>query len=232
MSLLEWAKKEVEIACKREREAAPEGEWDYGCACYESALKAFESLMDDGHSGYSISLTKNILNRLIDGRALTPIEDTDDIWKECCRSEDCGIKVYQCTRMSSLFKDVYPDGRIIYNDNDRVSCVDIDSPNVYWHSGFVSRIVNEMFPIIMPYAADEKYTVYCKDLLTDRKNGDYDTREILYVVNSKGERTDIHRYFKECEKGWEEIDKGEYAKRYYMHAQRVSKETQVDEDKE
>ena len=42
MSMMEWAKREVEIASKRERGDKPEGEWDYGCACYDSALKAFE----------------------------------------------------------------------------------------------------------------------------------------------------------------------------------------------
>ena len=51
MSLQEWAKNEVEIACKRENPDRKEGEFDYGCACYESALKAFESLCEDGHSG-------------------------------------------------------------------------------------------------------------------------------------------------------------------------------------
>ena len=49
MSMLEWAKREVEIACKRENPDKKEGEFDYGCACYESALKAFESLCEDGH---------------------------------------------------------------------------------------------------------------------------------------------------------------------------------------
>ena len=44
MSMTEWAKREVEIASKRERGDKPESEWDYGCACYESALKAFKSL--------------------------------------------------------------------------------------------------------------------------------------------------------------------------------------------
>lgn len=44
MSMTEWAKREVEIASKRERGDKPESEWDYGCACYDSALKAFESL--------------------------------------------------------------------------------------------------------------------------------------------------------------------------------------------
>lgn len=80
MSMKEWAKREVELACKHENPDRKEGEFDYGCACYESALKALTSLMEDEHSGFSINLTKQILNRLIDGKPLTPIEDTDDIW--------------------------------------------------------------------------------------------------------------------------------------------------------
>ena len=35
MSMLEWAKREVEIACKNENPDRKEGEFDYGCACYE-----------------------------------------------------------------------------------------------------------------------------------------------------------------------------------------------------
>lgn len=66
MNMKSWAEREVEIACKHENPDRKEGEWDYGCACYESALKAFKSLMEDGHSGFSIAMTKHILNRLID----------------------------------------------------------------------------------------------------------------------------------------------------------------------
>lgn len=100
MSMMEWAKREVEIASKRERGDKPESEWDYGCACYDSALKAFESLCGDGHSGFSIGITKGILNRLIEGKPLTPIEDTEDVWNVCSRGENGGVATYQCKRMS------------------------------------------------------------------------------------------------------------------------------------
>lgn len=43
-NMLDWAKREVEIACKKENPNRKEGEFDYGCACYESAIKA---LVDD-----------------------------------------------------------------------------------------------------------------------------------------------------------------------------------------
>lgn len=47
MSLREWAQREVALACRREKPDRKEGEFDYGCACYESALKAFDSLLED-----------------------------------------------------------------------------------------------------------------------------------------------------------------------------------------
>ena len=73
MTMTNWAKREVEIACARERRDKNPDEWDYGCACYKSAYKAYQCVMGDGHSGMSIGFTQNILNRLIDGKPLTPI---------------------------------------------------------------------------------------------------------------------------------------------------------------
>lgn len=117
--MLDWAKREVAIASKRERGDKPEDEWDYGVACYDSALKAFESLLGDNHSGFSIHITKGILNRLIDGKPLTPIEDIEDVWNKCYRGNGDDKTTYQCKRMSSLFKDVYDDGKVVYKDINR-----------------------------------------------------------------------------------------------------------------
>ena len=68
MGMFDWAKHEIELAKQFERKDSDnnEDEFDYGCACYDSALKAYNALLEDGHSGMSISITKNILNRLID----------------------------------------------------------------------------------------------------------------------------------------------------------------------
>jgi hypothetical protein len=218
MNMYEWAKKEVEIACEREKtEDEEEGFADYGCACYESALKAFKCLTEDGHSGMSISLTQNILNRLINNKPLTPIEDTDDVWDKARidRSGHMGEEVnYQCLRMSSLFKYVYADGSVKYRDVTRVRCVDINDPETSWHTGLGDKLIDEMFPITMPYSPSVKsFKVVCEDVLTDRKNGDYDTRAILYCVKPDGEKTDIHRYFKKTNDGWKEISEWEYDKR-------------------
>lgn len=221
MSMLEWAKREVEIACKRENPDKKEGEFDYGCACYESALKAFESLCEDGHSGMSIGFTKNILNRLIDGKPLTPIEDTDDVWSKRHRSKDLPYVTFQCKRMSSLFKMIYNDGHVEYTDVDRYYCKDIDNPIVSYTSGLVTRIVDEMFPITMPYSPGPSIIVFCEDFLTDRNNGDYDTKAILYALkydeNGDQKRIEINRFFRvsvgDGTGSWTEISKEEYEER-------------------
>lgn len=210
-----WAENEVRLACERERTGSgvKEGEWDYGCACYESALKAFKSLCEDGHSGFSIGLTKQILNRLIDGKVLTPIEDTPDIWKELIYKDENGGSVYQCKRMSSLFKTINPDGTVKYRDNDRVVGIVINN-GISFHDGFVSNFINEMYPITMPYIPeDQPFRVYIDDFLVDPNNGDYDTRAILSVVKPDGKKININRYFKESEDSLVEIDSEEYLKR-------------------
>jgi hypothetical protein len=209
----DWAKQEVEIACMKERGNKPETEWDYGCACYESALKAFNGLLEDEHSGASIVFTKNILNRLISGKPLTAIEDTPDVWSEVTYVKRG--KSYQCTRMYSLFKDVYSDGRVEYRDNDRCYCVNRDDPDAPgWTNSFISKIINEKYPITMPYyPASKPFVVYCTDGLSDPKNGDYDTIGIWYVVKPDGEKETIERFFKEANGGFVEIDKKEYFER-------------------
>lgn len=224
MDMKDWAKREVELACKRENPERKEGEWDYDCACYESALKAFESLLEDDHSGMSMGFTKAILNRLIGGKCLSPIEDTDDIWNYCHDRGDTGAKVYKCNRQSSLFKEVGKDGSVTYTDNNRVTKYDIDS-GTSWHNGFVRNMIDELYPITMPYISEDKpYVVYCEDFLTDAANGDYDTMGILYLITPQGARVDINRFFKDGEEnGYDEIDKEEYEIRRELAKKREEK---------
>lgn len=218
MSMTEWAEREVALACKRENPDRKEGEFDYGCACHESALKAFKCLCEDGHSGTSIGFTKNILMRLIDGKPLTPIEDTADMWNYSFQrdKDKDGPKVYQCKRMRSLFKQVYQDGTIKYSDIDASVCVNINHENSWYSSGTVRKLVEEMFPITMPYMPESKpIKVYCEDFLTDRANGDFDTVGVFYCIKPDGERIDINRFFRasDSETGWAEINRDEYDNR-------------------
>ena len=219
-SMLDWAKREVEIACEKENPNRKEEEFDYGCACYESALKAFESLFEDGHSGLSIKITQAILVRLLNGQPLTPIEDTDDIWDIRPHLSKDGLKIYQCKRMGSLFKNIYDDGTVRYDDVNRSYCVDIHDPDITYRFELVSRIIDEMFPITMPYMPGNPIEVYCEDFLTDKKNAFIDTVGVLYALkteNGRQEKIEINRFFKEPEGNEDgrlnEISKEEYYER-------------------
>ena len=185
-----WAEEEIRIACERERGGTSEDKWDYGVTCYESALKAFRSLAEDGHSGMSIGITLNILNSLVKGQPLTPIEDTDDVSRFRCRTLDSS------------------------------AC---------WSNGHVSKIASEYFPITMPYIP-RTYTVVCEEFLSDRKNGDFDTIGILYILDSAGDRKEVNRYFAEAEEGWREIYRVEYEQRRQMDAERRKEEEKKNEN--
>lgn len=234
MSMTEWAKREVELACKRERGVSnSDTEWDYGCACYESALKAFNSLCEDDHSGFSIQITKSILNQLIDGLPLTPIEDTDDVWNDISDISDIryGKFMYQCKRMSSLFKYTHVDGTMEYRDVSRIICVDKNNSKHTWYNGKVCSVIDELIPITMPYMPDSKpIKVYCEEFLTDRGNGDFDTLGILYAIMPDGERMDIYRYFRDSNSsdGFDEIDVSEYDERKEKHFERIASEETED----
>ena len=211
MSMMDWARKEIEIAKERERKTSEvEDGWDYGCACYDSALKAYESLCEDGHSGMSIRFTKQILNRLIDGKPLTPIEDTPDMWNVVSWSE----RIYQCKRMSSLFKHTDKDGNDSYRDNDYAVYVDMKS-NTMWHSKHVSNYVYSKYPITMPYMPNDKpYKVYCEDFMYKKPKaiGEYDHFAMLYMIKPNGEREEVDKYFMEQDNKTIEIDKKLYEK--------------------
>lgn len=175
--------------------------------------------MEDGHSGMSIEITKGILNRLIEGKCLTPIKDIEDVWLDCSWYNDKrDYKTYQCKRMSSLFKYVYTDGSVSYSDVDRVKCCNflsyLDGHECWYSNGFITRLIDNMFPIEMPYTANTTYYVFTEDFLFKADNGDYDTLAIKYMKDSKGDIIDINRYFKECEEGFVEISKDEYDYRY------------------
>lgn len=218
MSMLEWARKEIELRKTFEGQGLKEGEFDYGGSCCDSALKAFESLMEDGHSGASIHITKAILNRLIDGKPIMPIEDASDIWNEVSYDKETKTTMFQNKRMSSLFKYVDENGVNKYTDVNRYYAYTTSNPQFSYSSGLINRIIDEMFPIEMPYMpADKSIAVATKEYLTDKKNGSYDTVAVLHATLPDGTVATINRYFKEGNRReWVEIDKNEYNVRVMM----------------
>lgn len=200
MKLIEWAEREIELADDKKL--------NYGVACYESALRAFKTLVEDGHSGGSIEITKNILNRLIEGKPLTPIDGAEDDWTFIYDTSVRGMscKVYKCKRMFSLFKMVYEDGCIRYCDNNRIVTTTVHELDSIFHSSFVSQLMDNLFPITMPYMPDKPFMVYIDDSVDN-------LMAVLYVTKPNGDNVDIYRYFEFTENGHEEIDVDEYEKR-------------------
>ncbi|MEG0453753.1 MAG: hypothetical protein RR559_00045 [Bacteroides sp.] len=211
-----WAEKEVALAVKRERDGSgtTADEWDYMSACYESALKAYKSLMMDGHSGWSIQRTATALNRLIDSLPLTPIEDTDDVWSDVVDMDSKpGSVIYQCSRYSSLFKTVAEDGSITYCDIGAAYGVSVDVPDVSYTCGIITDVYNELWPVTMPYMPCGKTKIFCDDFLFDEKNDDYDTVAVLYAVRPDGKKVKINRFLAETDDGFVAITEDEYDER-------------------
>ena len=180
MRMDEWAKKEVELFCK--------GQDEYGKLCAESALKAYISLCDGNHSGFSWGVASSLLIRLMDGLPLRPIEDSDFLDQKGMEQNseeylrEMGYKSeFQCKRMPSLFRKETNDGKVTYNDVERVLCYDEeDEKKIPFHSYEGSRLIDEMFPITMPYCpTTEKYVVMFRD------------GKPIWVKTPEGEKIDL-----------------------------------------
>ena len=218
MSMYSWAEQECRLACKKENPDFDfdSDDFDYGCSCYKSALKAYKCLMDDNHSGMSFSFTRGILERLMRHEPLTPITDDDFKGGNLIYSDEdlasMGLKSeIQCPRMSSLFRKETVDGKVTYCDVNRAYSVNVETPSDTFSCGRETNIVDEMFPIKMPYLPEkEEYKVYIQTFLADKKNGDFDTQGILYLITPEGKRIDINRYYTEKAGKMVEISKDEY----------------------
>ena len=191
--------------------------FDYNGECYKSALKAFKSICDDGHSGLSHSITSRILKRMLDGLPLQPIQETDFTDDDMSWTGDDGTKHIMCDKMFSLWKEIHPDETITYSDQDRVVGINVDK-GYGFSAKFVSDIINERYPITMPYYPDGRpYKVYVRDFLVYPENGDYDTRAILYFKTPEGEKIEINKFYHEKDKEMVEITEEEYNKLYDIY---------------
>lgn len=218
MSMLEWAAEEVRIACEKERAAITEtkgdldtGSQEYVECCYQSALKAYNSLCNDEHSGLSFSITAGILKRLCSGYPLTPIEDVDDVWNLV--NETPTKTEYQCRRMYSLFKTVFKeDGSVQFHDTDRFLCV--DPSGATYTNNFINQQLSKLYPLTMPYMPNGKFLVKAFDFATNANPGEFDTILIRSVKEPNGQEVLLNLCYKETKNGFEQIQLAEYEERY------------------
>lgn len=210
MNMTEWAENEVKLACAGE----PDDEVldKYAESCYQSALKAFKSLCEDGHSGMSIGFTLSILNRMVKHKPLTPVDGNDDEWHE---GDQIGNRMsYQNKRCTSLFKNIYDDGHIEYSDVQRTTVYFGNNLEAGYHSGLASGVVDKLHPITMPYMPEERsYKIYC-DVLSHEEmldtTKDFELYNYTHLITPQGEREEVNKYIIIDKDGVREITKIEF----------------------
>lgn len=210
MSMYDWARQEVQLA-KAELKRNKNDEAQYVIACYDSALRAYEKLINDDHTGMSFAITRDILEKLMHEIPLMPIEDKEIMWNHV---DHCGNEsVFQHKRMPSLFKMVNKKtGAVKFSDNNRVLCKNLlDTDSVYFYSNFITKIIDGMFPIEFPYMpTKEKYVAYVTEFLMDPANGDFDTMNLVSVKLPNGDARSINLYYKEENSRWVQITQDEW----------------------
>lgn len=187
MSMKDWAAKE--IALDRD-DASTDNE--YYNLILDNVQEAYDILLNAGHSGMSIQIAKELLNRLIDGKPLTEIDlDDPDIWN-LITEEDDGTQLYQCSRMSSLFKYA-KDDQISYKDNNRVVCME-GSPTYGYGFGFITNLIHKMFPIQNPYypTTRTEFVVFVRSFEDD---GGVECIDVLYALKPDGSRIEINKTY-------------------------------------
>lgn len=206
-----WVEREIELAKKN---INPEY-----AAWYDKALTAYRMIDQESDTRFDILSVVNILSKLVNVECLTPIEDTDDIWT-LLRRTTAGGSEYFNRRMGSLRKYVNEYGHVTYSDLSRVECIGM----VGRPSKLIMSVIDDMFPIEMPYVKEPVIRVACETLAVKPETYDYDTIAIKKAfVNRSGNGepvpVDINRYFKEVtpavpieEKCWVEISEKEWKK--------------------
>ena len=230
-------REEVEYAIDCERKEAIEENddtfLDYIIECYRSALRAYETMAADGHSGMSWSLTRQILNRLMEGKPLKELNSYSD------RPEEWGERSHWIVDDSAVFNNIrYPalsyrvntSGKAIYHDTDRWVFEAPDCPNIPWNNGFLSSYLDEKFPIQFPY---NPITIHVRveEILTDPAHGDYDAQHIIDFADPEtGRKVCVDAYFEEVDGEWKEIGKKKWYALRKKHGERLAAILRTKED--
>lgn len=227
MSLIEWARREVSLIRDIEKRRLECWEFEEVAECYDAALEAFESLLQPRPMYLDMATTKNILNRLLNYKPLSPIEDIDDEWEDplVIRELNGNRQVrYIHKRMESLNKNINLDGSIDFVDLSQFQFIPYDNSLTLYPCDFLRKIVSKMYPISMPYTPmDGPITVYVKQFLVDRSKKYFDTMQIVYIVEPDGTKRTINRYFMRGKGPWFEIDANRYIKRLDKYLRRNKK---------
>lgn len=156
---------------------------------YSSALGAYAAVLQDNHSGSSWKITHSVIHRMLSELALTPVRDEDFVSLD---DEEPATT----SRQYGLFKRLELDGSVTYTDIHRVEGVYLDTGE-HFTSGLVRAVVDEMFPIKLPYyAPGTPYRVYVRtycDKGYPNDHHDFNREWLSHVVTPSGECVTIDR---------------------------------------
>lgn len=230
-STTERVRKEVEYAIECERKEAGDlndySFMDYIIECYRSALRAYEAMAADGHSGMSWGLTRQIFGRLAEGKPLKRINsyhDRPEEWAEQSHWVVADSVVLTNIRYPSLSYRRGVSGEELYHDTDRWVFEEANRPNIPWYNEFLATYLEEKFPIQFPYWPIMIH-VRIEELLTDPAHGDYDAQRIIDFVDPEtGEVVKVDACFalSDEEDKMVEISKKKWYDLRRKHAERLT----------
>lgn len=220
MNSKEWARKEIDLAMLEVEKKMPELKEELN-EYYETAYNTYSDFLDRIESLDTSIVVKSIFDQLLKEMPLTPIEDNEEDWEFYAEgfesdpeNDNPGWVMYQCKRRPTLFKNVISDPKtkkvknIKFSDTGRAVCIDINTSQIY-KQGIGLAILDEMFPITMPYQPMEKITVFTEEF---KYLEDFDTVGIIKFKMPGEEFVDVMRFFKKDFDASKmiEIDKTEY----------------------
>lgn len=224
---IEWAKREIDILKENLFKGYDENS-DEEKHNFENKIRVLDSCYDfvskirSCDNDLMASLAKNIVVRLLETKPLTPVGDTEDEWLQIAPYK------YVDERLPGFFKkiDKMNTDNVTYHHNDRVICHNIET-NEFYGFGLVNRVIDEMFPIVVPYYPYGQHIVKISEhlipsLINEKSKGgdpDFNVIAIHNVIRPDYGPCEINRYFREPKKGeepnygnWVEIDADEYQK--------------------
>lgn len=113
-NLVDFANKELDLAGLMDQDS------DYDGMLGQATIELVKTFADQGHSGMSADLVRDLFNRLSNYQPLTAITDNPDDWMEIGeqdpRTPTGQGAVWQCKRNPSLFSE--DGGKTYYNIDD------------------------------------------------------------------------------------------------------------------
>lgn len=199
--LLQWAENEVNLALEDlKKHGAHLCTQNLQIRQFREALRIYRKYCLDKSREMSTAPVNYIVDHLINNLPLTDLTNDPSQWHQLpdlSITSDIKVEYYTHKRYPTLCKRAFPDGTERYTDSRRIKFCSIRNPEQLLDDYGSHIILNEVFPIIMPYMPPlHPYKMIGETFLTDPKNGDYDTIGYFYIECPNGNMVSINRYFK------------------------------------